>query len=85
MARIIQGVTVDHLEQLRTIAFGSPEFVVEYVQELRREMTFDRVYWNIDFGSMPLDMAARTLTLFIDQVLSQLKLEPVMEPTERAR
>ncbi|MFF4909212.1 LLM class flavin-dependent oxidoreductase [Streptomyces sp. NPDC001260] len=53
---------------------GSPATVVERIRAFNDHIGgVDQILWQIDFGAMPLPEARRTLELFCDKVLPEVK------------
>lgn len=55
-----------------TAVIGSPESVVEQIQELRETYGIDTFLWNVDFGGANLAQMESSLRLFVDKVIPKL-------------
>ncbi|MFI5776942.1 LLM class flavin-dependent oxidoreductase [Nocardia sp. NPDC051570] len=56
----------------RAALVGGPDEIVQQISELKDYLDIDTFLWQIDCGTMPGDVAMRTLDLFVDKVRPQL-------------
>jgi alkanesulfonate monooxygenase SsuD/methylene tetrahydromethanopterin reductase-like flavin-dependent oxidoreductase (luciferase family) len=62
----------ERMRSRRAALVGSPDEVVDQIGGLRELLGIDALLWQIDCGTMPGDVAMRTLDLFVEKVLPQL-------------
>ncbi|HEX6372879.1 MAG TPA: LLM class flavin-dependent oxidoreductase [Longimicrobium sp.] len=72
MAAVIRAATPEGMRRERSAVVGSPARVREVAQWLAEVVGVDEVLWQLDFGSMPHELASRSLALFLDEVLPHL-------------
>lgn len=73
MARYIDGLTAVDLRTTGSAIVGSPETVAERIAEFQEEVGgVDEIVWQIDYGDLPYEAAARSLELFAQEVAPRL-------------
>ena len=71
---MLRGVQAEKLYTSGGAIVGSPATVADRIRELNTDIGgVDQILWQIDFGAMPLAEARRTLELFSDKVLPEVK------------
>ena len=59
----------------RCLLFGTPEYIVERLEELREELNIELVLLSCDWRGMPHELRMKSLRLFGEKVLPKLKLD----------
>ncbi|MDF0602568.1 LLM class flavin-dependent oxidoreductase [Psychromarinibacter sp. C21-152] len=72
MARALRSVTPADLRASKAVVTGDPAGAAAVLAELLDIVDIDTIIWQIDFGAMPFDRAARSLTLFNEEVAGRL-------------
>ncbi len=72
MAEVIRASTPAAMQRAGSAVFGCPERVADHVEWIREELNVDHVMWQIDFGGMPFEESARTVSAFADEVLPRV-------------
>jgi alkanesulfonate monooxygenase SsuD/methylene tetrahydromethanopterin reductase-like flavin-dependent oxidoreductase (luciferase family) len=76
MAEVLRATSPEAMRAERSAVVGSPARVREVAAWLGEVVGVDEVLWQVDFGSLPFELASRSLRLFIDQVLPHLSAAP---------
>ena len=77
----------DHLIQEKWIVVGSPETVIESLEELTDELGAGRLVFSCELGTMPKWMALKNMEILAEQVIPHFRApggKPVWEREERA-
>lgn len=69
IAKKIEACDFDYLIKNKNLAFGDPKSLIDYIQMIKNELGVDQILWNIDYGSMPLELSKQSLRLFVEKVL----------------
>jgi len=72
MAAFLRAASPQAMRRERSAVVGSPARVREVARWLGEAVGVDEVLWQVDVGSMPRELAARSLALFLDEVLPHL-------------
>ncbi|HYH81164.1 MAG TPA: LLM class flavin-dependent oxidoreductase [Longimicrobium sp.] len=72
MGAALRATTPEGMRRERSAVVGSPARVREATRWLGEVVGVDEVLWQVDFGSMPREVASRSLALFLDEVLPHL-------------
>lgn len=59
----------------RCLLFGTPEYIVDKLEELREECNIELVLLSCDWRGMPHELRMKSLRLFGERVLPKLKLD----------
>ena len=59
----------------RCLLFGTPEYIVDKLEELHQELDLELCLLTSDWRGMPHDLRMKSLRLFGDKVLPKLKLD----------
>jgi len=59
----------------RCLLFGTPEYIVDKLEELREELNIELVLLSCDWRGMPHDLRMKSLRLFGEKVMPKLKLD----------
>ncbi|MCF8721404.1 LLM class flavin-dependent oxidoreductase [Nitrospina gracilis] len=70
LTNAIQTVPVEAMRELRTTYFGTPDDVRRRLDEMIEIIEPSRILWNVDIGSMPMDLSLQTIRLFADSIMS---------------
>jgi alkanesulfonate monooxygenase SsuD/methylene tetrahydromethanopterin reductase-like flavin-dependent oxidoreductase (luciferase family) len=79
-------MTWDHLVEEKWIVVGSPETVIESLEELTDELGAGRLVFSCEQGTMPKWMALKNMEILAEQVIPHFRPDgkPVWEREERA-
>jgi alkanesulfonate monooxygenase SsuD/methylene tetrahydromethanopterin reductase-like flavin-dependent oxidoreductase (luciferase family) len=71
---MLRGLQPDKLYTEGAAIVGSPATVIDRIRTFNDHIGgVDQILWQIDFGAMPLNEARRSLELFCDKVLPEVK------------
>ena len=59
----------------RCLLFGTPEYIVDKLEELREELNIELVLLSCDWRGMPHELRMKSLRLFGEKVMPKLKLD----------
>jgi len=59
----------------RCLLFGTPDYIVDKLEELREELNVELVLLSCDWRGMPHELRMKSLKLFGEKVLPKLKLD----------
>ena len=76
-AQRVQGerlASIDYDEVLRDlVVYGTPESVVERLQQLKEELSFTNLIYEVNFGCLiPLDLQLNSMRLIAERVVPEL-------------
>ena len=80
---LLQRKTPDEVGEhsARAQAFGTPDQVLEKLQQVQRMTSAEELILNFRFGAMPVETAERSMRLFANEVLPRLhQLEAPLHP-----
>jgi len=79
-------MTWDHLIEEKWIVVGSPETVIESLEELTDELGAGRLVFSCELGTMPKWMALKNMEIISEQVIPHFRPDgkPVWAREERA-
>lgn len=67
--RILHTLTPDKMRhQLQALA-GTPDHIIDRINEMIEMEIADQIIWQIDFGAQPESVSCKTVHLFIDKVM----------------
>ena len=69
---LTKSLTYDFVKE-RSLLFGTPEQVVDRVEELREELNLEQLLINSAWSGMPHDLTMRSMRLFADKVLPRVR------------
>ena len=72
VSHVLRSVTPQGMRDLGVAVIGDVESVTDQVRRLAAELDVDQVLWQIDFGSMPGELAEGTLRRLVDHVIPAL-------------
>jgi len=78
---ILHANTPEKMRYYLQALIGTPERVVDHINQIVEILTLDQIIWQIDFGAQPEYVSRRTMDLFIEKVMpyidSQIKKENI--------
>lgn len=69
LAKVLRANTPDKMRDYMQVMVGTPDRVIEKINQISNAFTLDQIIWQIDFGAQPGYISRRTLELFIQHVL----------------
>lgn len=72
LANIIRRNTPSSMKENGQALIGSPESVIDKIQEIHELLDVDHILLQIEFGSQPIEISTQTLRLFVDEVMPKL-------------
>lgn len=73
MSYALRQNTPEHMRASTQAVIGTPESVIEKIKYITSLTEVDQILWQIDFGGQKLKSMMNTLSLFINNVLPNLK------------
>jgi alkanesulfonate monooxygenase SsuD/methylene tetrahydromethanopterin reductase-like flavin-dependent oxidoreductase (luciferase family) len=86
-AALKKELTFDFVND-RSLLFGSPEQVIEKIEELQEELSIEQLLINSAWVGMPHELTMRSMRLFADKVLPRIRRReagPVLAATGTGR
>lgn len=69
LTKILTSHTAQKMRQQQQAFVGSPNQIIDLIDEVRQKLEIDQFIWQVDFGAQPEDCSYRSVRLFIDKVL----------------
>jgi alkanesulfonate monooxygenase SsuD/methylene tetrahydromethanopterin reductase-like flavin-dependent oxidoreductase (luciferase family) len=73
MGAALSSLTAEAMRTIGTAIVGSPNEVVDGIQNLQEQLGFDVLLCQVDFGAMPGHVAESSLRLLIEEVVPSFR------------
>jgi alkanesulfonate monooxygenase SsuD/methylene tetrahydromethanopterin reductase-like flavin-dependent oxidoreductase (luciferase family) len=65
---VLNTLTPNQMVQGNKALIGTPEMIIDKIEEIKETYPIDGIIWQIDFGEQPFNISKTTLQLFIEVV-----------------
>ena len=69
---LVKELTYEFVKE-RSLLFGTPDYVIDKIEELREELNMEQLLINSTWIAIPQELAMRSMRLFVEKVLPKVR------------